>query len=88
MMARDRKAFTPDGEEVTIHDHKWVMDGVTLHPMPDIKRPVAGATVLWRCTKRNCQGLRESKYTFRKPRANQNANQFSVKVQTLFQVED
>ena len=64
-MAKDRKVFNPDGEELTLHDHNWVMDGVTLHPMPDVKRPVAGATVLWRCTKRNCQGLRESKYQFR-----------------------
>ena len=87
-MAKDRKVFNPDGEELTLHDHNWVMDGVTLHPMPDVKRPVAGATVLWRCTKRNCQGLRESKYQFRRPRVNQNPNQFNAKIRALFQIDE
>ena len=86
IMAADRKAFTADGEPITIHDHDWVMVSVTMHPNPNIKRPVLGATVLWRCTRRNCQGLRESEYNFRKPRANQHANRFSAGVRALVEV--
>lgn len=83
MAGKDRQVYTPDGELVTLHDHNWVMDSVTMHPQPDIAKPLAGCTVLWRCTRRNCQGLRETKYNFRKPRANQLANQFSAKVDTI-----
>ena len=55
-MGRDRQAFTADGEPITIHEHIWVMVSVTLHPGAESKRPVLGASVVWRCTKRNCKG--------------------------------
>jgi hypothetical protein len=79
-MARDRQAYTADGEPIVIHEHSWVMVTVTMHPGPEAKRPVLGATVLWRCTRRNCKGLREEKYNFKRPRSNQNVNHFSAQV--------
>jgi hypothetical protein len=82
-MRKDRNAYTADGEPITLHDHDWVMVTVTMLPNPDIKRPMLGATVLWRCTRRNCQGLREVQYKFTKPRINQNANRFSSNVRAI-----
>ena len=42
-----------------------------------VVRPILGALVSWRCTRRGCTGLRETKYDFRRPRKNQAANAFS-----------
>jgi len=84
-MARDRQAYTADGEPITIHDHLWVMVDVTMHPGVEPKRPILGASVLWRCTKRNCKGLREQKYNFKRPRSNQNVNHFSAQTRAIIE---
>jgi hypothetical protein len=84
-MGRDRQAFTADGEPITIHEHIWVMVSVTLHPGAESKRPVLGASVVWRCTKRNCKGLREQKYNFKRPRTNQNVNMFSAQTRSIIE---
>lgn len=74
------KQFTPDGEPVPAHDHAWTMVSKTDHPGTDIARPIIGCTVLWRCTRRSCAAHREVAYTFRKPRANQQANTYSTSI--------
>ena len=73
-MAKDRIIYTPDGDKVTLHDHHWIQVSVTVIPNPDVARPIAGTKVLWRCSRRNCQGLKEVKYTFRKPTVKATAN--------------
>ena len=85
MGKKDQTAYTPDGELVILHDHHWVQVSVTLIPNPvgGPERPIMGATVLWRCTRRNCNGYRESKQDFRRPRSNSNANRFSAEVRSI-----
>ena len=85
-MARDRQAFTADGEPITIHEHSWMMVTVTMLPGVEAKRPVLGATVLWRCTRRNCKGLREEQYNFKRPRSNQLANRFSSQLRAIVEL--
>jgi len=87
MVKRDRKAYTADGEIVTIHEHVWVQESVTIHPNPVVTRPLLGATVLWRCTRRNCRGLRETNYPFKKPRSNSNPNRFSNAAKSILNLE-
>jgi len=72
-----KPAYTPDGDRIPSHDHEWVMVDVTMHPNPDHKRPILGATVLWRCNRRNCNCYRKSEYPFTRPRKNQQPNTFS-----------
>ncbi len=60
-----------------LHEHNWVQMGVQIFPGPTAVRPILGALVSWRCTRRGCTGLRETKYDFRRPRKNQAANAFS-----------
>mgnify|MGYP000005808333 CR=1 FL=1 len=74
---RDTKEvfYTPDGEKVTRHEHHWVQVDMTVHPNPSSTvRPIRGATVLWRCTRRGCGGYRTQVYDFRRPRSNQQVN--------------
>ena len=87
MVKRDRKAYTADGEEVTVHEHTWVQVSVTIHPNPIATRPILGALVLWRCTRRNCQGLRETNYQFKKPRSNSNPNRFSNNLRAIVELD-
>ena len=75
--------YTPDGEKITMHDHDWVMVDVTTHLNGTAKAPIAGATVLWRCTRRQCQGYRTSEYEFRKPRVNQQPNTYSPTIDSI-----
>lgn len=77
------KKYTPDGEPIPDHEHDWVMVDVTIHPNPNFKRPVMGATVLWRCSKRNCHGHRKAQYKFRRPRVNQQPNSYSPSLDAL-----
>ena len=77
------KQYDPDGEVVPAHDHNWVMVNMVTHPGVDAARPMIGCTVLWRCTRRGCAGHREVRYTFRRPRSNQQANTYSPSLTAL-----
>ena len=69
-----RPKYTPDGDRIANHEHAYIQVAVELAPMPDIKRPIGGATVLWRCSRKGCHAVRESRYTFRRPASNQQPN--------------
>jgi hypothetical protein len=76
--------YTPDGDRIPAHEHDWVMYNVTLHPGTDIKRPIIGATVLWRCAKRNCAAWRKHNANFRRPARNQQPNAMSPTAEYVF----
>ena len=82
-MAKGKILYTPDGDRVAIHEHTWVQVSVTLLPNTSMARPMLGAKVLWRCTRRNCKGLRETAYAFKKPRVDSNPNVFSPGLQSV-----
>jgi len=89
MPGKDKKVYTPDGELVYEHDHHWVQVSVTILPNPvgGPERPIIGATVLWRCSRRNCNGYRDTKYNFRRPRTNSTPNRFSATVRSIVDLE-
>jgi hypothetical protein len=85
-LARQKTVYTPDGDRVSIHEHTWVQVSVTLLPNTShisISKPILGARVLWRCTRRNCKGFRETTYAFKKPRVDSNSNVFSPGLQSV-----
>jgi hypothetical protein len=71
------KQYTPAGDLITVHEHKWVQSSITLHPGPTPARPTVGCTVLWRCTRPGCIALYEKPYQFRKPSIKTQGNTFS-----------
>ena len=72
-----RAAPKPPRSTVKAHDHEWVLERVTLFTSPARATPIPGASVLWRCSRRDCAAARVSEYKFRRPSKRQTPNVFS-----------
>ena len=62
---------------VKVHEHEWVLEQVALFTSPARAAPIPGASVMWGCSRCNCDAARVSEYRFRRPSKKQNPNVFS-----------